>query len=183
MQTLPELNYTIDRRGIMAGITGPWDEFAGNNAGRNLLAREVIGRPLADFLSGAETQHIYLLRHDYVRKSGKKITFEYRCDAENLRREMQMEIHAEEDSILYSSQIVREVELSPPLEIDYTRKRGGEFVKKCSWCKSFEFPVTSDACRPLDKIYAHVPDVFQFTHGICPACRDSFVFISFSTTR
>ena len=37
---------------------------------------------------------------------------------------MQMEIHAEEDSILYSSQIVREVELSPPLEIDYTRKMG-----------------------------------------------------------
>ncbi|HLA41009.1 MAG TPA: hypothetical protein VJ417_13490 [Candidatus Glassbacteria bacterium] len=69
MQTLPELNYTIDRRGIMAGITGPWDEFAGNNAGRNLLAREVIGRPLADFLSGAETQHIYHLMHDYVRKS------------------------------------------------------------------------------------------------------------------
>jgi len=171
----PTLRYTVDSRDRITWIDGPWDEFAAANGGRNLLAGDVIGRPLTDFLSGAETKHIYRSMHAYVRESGKKIAFDYRCDGGRRRREMRMEIEADGETIRYSSQILRETEISPPAAIDYTAK-SGVFVMMCSWCKSFEFPVRSGCWRSLELIYSFVSDSFQLTHGICPACRDKFVF-------
>ncbi|MFH1069459.1 MAG: hypothetical protein V1794_07525 [Candidatus Glassbacteria bacterium] len=103
----PTFFYTIDSRDRISWIGGPWDEFAAANGGSDLLAREVIGRPLKDFLSGAETKNIYRSMHAYVRESGKKIAFDYRCDGGSLRREMRMEIEADGEAISYSSQITR----------------------------------------------------------------------------
>lgn len=92
--------YCLDREQRITSVSGPWDQFARENGGPDVLAGRVCGRSIWDFVNGDATRmwlnalfQLAFVRNEMVERP-------YRCDSPDFKRFMRMQIFPETGGVL-----------------------------------------------------------------------------------
>lgn len=85
-----DLDYLLDRSDRITQVCPQWSDVARDRMGMWLDDEMVLGRAVWDFVHGGATQRLYdaLLRQ--VRRTGRKVDFNYRGDSPGAIRYMRM---------------------------------------------------------------------------------------------
>ena len=158
-------------------VSPEWVEFACENGAAHLQPDAVMGRPIWEFILGAEVRHLYRLLFAKARTEKRRVTIPFRCDGPHLRRHMRLNLVLLDDgSLEFVSELLR-VERRPAVTmLDATAIRSDEFMTMCAWCKRVpleadEWVEVEQAIERLDLFGPAAPPTI--THGICPDCASS----------
>jgi len=169
----------IDNQYIIKFVNDEWLKFA-SNCGANLLTREnVLGHSLFEFVSGTEVQMFYKYIIEKVRSQNESFHLPFRCDAPDLRRFLEMEIHLDSnDYIIFSSRIIKLESRIPIRLLDYSVPRNDEIISICSICKQVK--LTDDRWVEVEEAIK-IKNLFgesvmpMISHGLCPSCAKTFL--------
>jgi hypothetical protein len=129
------VEYRLDEHDRITEVNESWKRFALENGGENLIAENVIGRSLRDFISGDVTRMFVSALLQSTRLTGKERTINYRCDSAEVKRFMAMDIVPVNSGELISRhRVLRELKL--PVSIPFTAIKSGQkaLIKRCSMC-------------------------------------------------
>lgn len=157
-----------------------WTEFAASNAGPEVATvSKMIGTNIFSQVSGAEVIASYQSCFDAIRTGRtKSVSFTYRCDAPDIRRDMRMSlsgVYVDDvpGAVLFQSLIVDERErpamsLFDPANLCAT-EAGLPIVTLCSYCHDVKL---EGAWVTAEQYYAQGGAArVRVSHGICPACH------------
>lgn len=176
--TLPVV-YRIDAADIIENVNDAWAQFAIDNDAP-LLATEVIGRSIWDYISGPQVRHIYASVFERVRKHHCHLSFPLRCDSPSLYRAMRLSVSPlSEGRIEFCS--VLETIRAQPRTLDILRPNLGAsltyVLKMCSWCKAME---VGARWKPIEQAIEEMrllnqerlPTIMQ---ALCNSCRVKYM--------
>ena len=167
---LPQVTYRIDEHDRIASVSESWDSFAILNHG-GPAAADTVGRPLWDFLSGDVTRQVY---RDLITRarSGRAITFSFRCDAPMLRRFMRMTMSSSANSGVTFDSLTLRVEPRDHVTVPVCDTPTDDLLRICGWCKRLaigdEWMEVEAAIGPLG-VFIGRP-FGGVTHAMCPDC-------------
>ncbi|MEM9346104.1 MAG: hypothetical protein AAGB26_05765 [Planctomycetota bacterium] len=84
------LDYLLDREDRVTKVCPHWAVFARQRMAVRLDEEMVLGRSLWDFIQGGATQRLYDTLIYHARRTGRKLTFNYRGDSPSAIRYMRM---------------------------------------------------------------------------------------------
>jgi len=157
-------------------VGGGWAEFAAANDAPELLPERVLNRPLWDFVSDDTTRHIYeeILRRA---RAGRPTRFNFRCDAPDYRRLMEMSVEAFDGGGVQLETITLRVDERPRQDmLDRRTPREGDRLRMCGWCKRMDLDgdrwgEIEEAVNAL-RLFEH-QTLPPLTHGMCRPCFDT----------
>jgi len=161
--------YEVDAENIITRIDASWKVFAESNGAPELNEANVIGKPLLHFVSGNVTKKFWINLLNHVRTSGIAHSFNYRCDAPNTKRHMNIKVapldagHLRITSTLLSTK-------PRPLQIHFRRaqQRTAASIARCSMCNKVAYNKEWIEAEELNRGLKTTLDV---TYGICPVCH------------
>lgn len=183
------ISYTVNAAGIITSVAEPaWSQFARANQGEGL--ERVVGRPLWEFISGAEAQESYRLFHEALLSGrAEQIVLRYQCDGPAVRRAMQLELRllrgGVEPQVRYTSTVLGE-EARRPVAVLGAKAMGarapggaaGEgatVVRICSYCRRVSVPGGGVwLAAEVYEAQGGSSDVV-LSHGLCRECREGIV--------
>ncbi|MGE5814369.1 MAG: hypothetical protein ACM36C_07775 [Acidobacteriota bacterium] len=174
------LEYVVDRNGVLTFVSDGWDEFARANDGHvRVLAADVVGRPLLDFIDGPTLKHLWAIVLDHVASTGRPVHLPFRCDGPGLIRMMDMFVEPAPDGGLRLVSTVVQTTARPHASIiDVNAPRNHDrMLWMCSWCKRLQaqdrWINVDEAAREFGLLEGN--DVPEITHGLCPTCEREIV--------
>ncbi len=200
LDAMDGIAYVVDLHGcIVAYGRKRWDLFAERNGAPELIrADSIIGRQLSDFVAGSDVQQSYRRYMDALHDDPTdSVTFPFRCDGPDIRRELHMAITALHDGDNVEGFLFHSVTLfenhRPSLNI-FDHKalqaallldRQRPIVAVCSYCLKLRYP-DSNAEDP--RTWMEAEDYYRFggssevrlSHGICPDCYKDCVLANLS---
>lgn len=169
-----EYEYTVDEDNVLEWVSTQWLTFAAENQARGLQPELILGHSLWEYVSGAETRHLYERLFDRVRELQAPVSVPFRCDAPELRRFMRLTIEPAEDcSLRIVVQLVREEERERVALLDVGVGRDEAFLSMCSWCR--RVLAAPDQWEEVE-IAIQLLGLFErdslpeISHGVCPDC-------------
>lgn len=161
-----------------------WDTAAAERNAAHLQADKLVGTNLFSFIAGEEVKDAYYgYFRDLQQGRTKEISFEYRCDAPDVRREMRMCLSAVSDSgrpVAVLSQSLTLSETMRPVvslfDTAYLQSLAGSrndlpILRMCSYCHDVKVSGAADEWRSPEAYYrAGGTSQVRISHGICPAC-------------
>lgn len=168
------LLYRIDAANRLTWVNEAWSDFARENQSEEFLPKQVLGQDLLGAFSDPTVRQLYVSMIQQVR-SGKEVTFDYRCDVADKRRTFTMTIRLRPDYEVEFVSTLRSEESRVPITL---LKKGvprdpERFLRMCSWCQGVAMPSgtwlpVEEAVVELNLMSAdHLP---RLTHGMCDAC-------------
>jgi hypothetical protein len=160
--------YRIDEDDVIVETAGAWDDFADANGG----VPAVVGRPLWQFVAGADVQAVWQLLLRRVRATEESLAFLYRCDAPGITRLLQMELLPEPGgAIEFRSSQVR---VLPGTTFDGRWEPGTahETTTVCGWCARVSVDEgwwSPDAA--IERLGLAAGAYPRLSHGICTSCE------------
>ena len=162
------IEYVLDHRDRIISVGEAWDHFADENGGMNVSSKDVIGRPLWDFVAGDTTRMWLETLFGSARLCGRTIERPYRCDSPNLKRFMQMRIGFEQGGILrIEHKILATEKRSAPVHFQYRAKALRNTRQRCSICGRVK---NGNWHEPIEA-NAEVPAVILVVYTVCEDCR------------
>ena len=170
------LQYQIDENNRLSLLDRQWDTFAIENDADGLAGNKLLDHSIWDFITDTSVCYLYEQIFQRVR-SGKKVLFDFRCDAPDLRRFMQMYISPTENGGVQFETLVQKIEPRKALmPFDPLNPSTDRIVVSCSWCNKIrvdetqweEIEIAADLLRLFER-----PDVPHISHGMCPECFES----------
>ncbi|MBN9420684.1 MAG: hypothetical protein J0I12_34885 [Candidatus Eremiobacteraeota bacterium] len=151
--------YRLDSQDRISAVSENFDQFSRDNGGPEQLSREVLGRPLWDFVEGEDLR--VFLKSILERAQQGTVRIPMRCDSPGQLRLLEMQVTP--DRQIHFLELKLRDRPEAPAE--------DRLVTMCSWCNTME---TEVGWLPLD-LMAHfsVPSE-KITHGICPQCEVAF---------
>ncbi len=172
--TSEDIIYHVDPDGLITFVNSRWDAFALANASPSVLSTAVVGRPIASFISGSETRHLFEILTRHVLKAERAVTVPFRCDAPAERRHMQL-ICAPDPlgGVIYRSHLMAaEARASIRLLVP-DASRNNTLLRVCSWCNrgrlEDRWAEIEEVIRAYDLFDA--PLLPEITHGLCSDCE------------
>jgi len=177
--------YVIGFDGSIIAIGGPhWDAAAEACHAAHLRAEALVGANVFDHTTGEEVIYAY---REYLRAlqagRARQITFDFRCDAPTLRREMRMTMtpimeNSRPIAVVFQSLTLSETERAPVNLFDAVfmkRLQADEMslplVTMCSYCHSIKVRGTSADWLTTEAYYQNGgTDRVRIGHGMCPRC-------------
>lgn len=165
-------SYYVDSDCRIQSVDENWKNFARQNDSSGLIDN-VIGKSLLQFISNEEVRMIHRMLLDKVLSAQKPVAVSLRCDSAELRREMELRMMPESDSLVkFACYTLLEVPHPEPLAILGSGSKSDKFALMCSWCKKVEtdgqWVELEEAVRNFDWLGANLPP--SITHGICANC-------------
>ena len=133
-------------------------------------AANVLGSRLFSFIENEGVRCVYDAMQGRIHQTGNRIAFPFRCDSPWFRREMEMSISRDGDTLRYDSVIVHETKRQRPLP--QPTPAANTLISMCSFCKAYRFPADSKNWKDVDLIFMerNLPERFSVTHGMCESC-------------
>jgi hypothetical protein len=173
-----ETSYRIDAEDCITAVSEGWIEFAKENGGRLLLPPEIIGTVLWDWITDAQTRHVYRTLLQRVRASSSVMRFQFRCDSPAERRLLQMKIVPEANgAVTFRTEVVSKHSRNAVELLDTTFARSRSLLKICGWCMRVENEnswLEIEDAIPVLRLF-EAPRLPNLTHGMCPACYDVMI--------
>jgi hypothetical protein len=170
------LIYRIDAANRIVWVNDAWSEFARANHGESVMPAQILGHDLLASFADGTVRELYATMIRHVR-SGKTVSFDYRCDAPDRRRTFNMEIRPGSDGeVEFVSTLLHETPRAPVILLKPGVPRDKErFIRLCSWCQSVAMPdgrwlPVEEAVGALHLLEAAV--LPRITHGMCEACHE-----------
>lgn len=166
--------YRIDPEQRIVCTNQAWTDFALHNGAQHLLPPKVLGSSLWDFISDAETVHLYREIVGKVVQEGSIIAFPFRCDSPRARRYMKMKAAPlPEGSCEFTVTLLKEESREPVALLRDSTPRVKEHLSVCSWCKKIglseqQWVEVEEAVRALHLF--ELTKLPRISHGMCPAC-------------
>ncbi|MEO2032810.1 MAG: hypothetical protein ABGZ35_12060 [Planctomycetaceae bacterium] len=170
-----DFTYRVNADDRIVSVNSDWLSFARENQASHLSVKTVVGRPLSQFVTCKEMQHLYDTIIEKVRRTRRTIVIPFRCDGPTVRRFMELAISSCTDGdVQFTGRLIREEPREAVSFVDSTVDRTDEFVVMCSWCKRVEasgrWLEVELAVRRLN-LFDH-KEMPQITHGICGDCAE-----------
>ncbi len=169
--------YEVDAEDRVQAVSPDWDGFARANDGPGALSRQVVGRPLAEFLTGDPTRMFVSAIFEAARLTGRPRTLPYRCDAPDLVRQLEMTVLPLAGGALRVEHRIRSVTPRQPLlALQALRPHDPATARwmRCSQCLRLAMPGPGSPWSELDD---KLPDLVSAAHltlpvrdGVCPTC-------------
>jgi hypothetical protein len=165
--------YRVDAEDRLQWVSPDWVDFARQNQAPQLTTEAVLGQPLFAYITGQETEQIYRLILDRVRRTRTSTVVPFRCDGPGVRRFMELSIQSgSSGELCFEGRLLREEERMPVDLFDPDAMRSDRRVSVCSWCKRV------DAAGEWVEVELAVgrlglfdsPVMPQLLHGMCPDC-------------
>lgn len=165
------IRYEIDAHDRLVSVRDAWAAFASAN-GAPHLASGVLGRSLWDFVSDDSTRDVYR-RLIAQARTGRVVTFRYRCDAPAMRRYLKMTIRLRAgDMVEFESLTLKTEPRAAPFLPAAAQPSSGALLRICSWCS--RIAVEHDWLEAEDAIdrlrLFDTPVAATITHGMCAEC-------------
>jgi hypothetical protein len=140
--------YRLDHQDRISAVSPSFDFFSRANGGPAGFSRQVVGRPVWDFVQGEELQTI--LKGIFERARQGTVRLPMRCDSPGEMRLLEMAV-------------------TPELQVCFTELKSEprlppDWLTVCSWCNQVPPEQTQVMLGPEVKI----------THGICSRCERAF---------
>ncbi len=167
--------YRVDSNDVITFVNEAWSRFATENQAHE-LASSALGRSLWDFIENPEVKSIYRMLLDRIRRTGQPFSFDYRCDAPELRRFLQMTVvPLDRGAVEFQSRLLREEPRGTVALLSSEVPRVETFVRVCSWCKKLDAGrdhwVEVEEALPSLGIM-NKTKLPRLTHGACPQCYE-----------
>ena len=165
--------YRLNSKDEFIYVGGAWVDFAVANDAPEVLPERVMGRRLWEFIADESTRQLYAEILRQVR-AGRPARFNFRCDAPERRRLMEMTISPREGGeVEVETRTLREEERPRQELLDRNAPRSGDLLRVCSWCNRAdvgggrwgEVEEAVTAFRVFER--AALP---MLTHGMCDSC-------------
>lgn len=176
-RTPQSIIYRIDADDCLAYFNPAWIDSLATLERETLGPEHLLGRKLWCCLEDQAVCDLYVALVERAR-SGRPVTFEYRCDTATRRRTYRMEIRPRaEQEVEFCSTLVREIERPSVALLDPAQARDDAYsLAMCSWCQAIALPV--NYWVPIEQAAAlggflaadRIPRL-KFT--VCPACQDA----------
>lgn len=169
------VEYRLDECNRITEVNEAWRRFAIDNGGGSLLAENVIGRPLHEFISGDITRMFVSALLQATRLTGQTRTVHYRCDSAETKRYMAMDIVPISATHLISRhRVLRELKLA--VSTSFTAQKAGQktLIKRCSMCNR----VTRNGAPPMEPEHAgklgwlNRADDTLVIYFVCRECKE-----------
>lgn len=164
------VEFTLDNKDRILQVNDSWDLFACDNGAPELCARDICGRSLFDYIVGDATRMFVRVLLDQARVLDKALCRDYRCDSDNLKRYMRMEIIPREKSRLLLNHITLRTEpLTPAVKFVY--RNSSSACLRCSDCNRVWTP--GDTWLEADQLFsaAETRSPLPTVYTICPDCK------------
>jgi hypothetical protein len=168
------LSYAIDEHDHLVKVDEGYYRFAEENGWTD--AGNSLGRSLWDYVAGEDLKKVQRLLLRRIRDEVGDVELPFRCDAPDVRREMDLRIKAGRGgrAVLFSARVrSEEVRERPQPLLDPASPRGAETLAMCGWCDRFEvkgeWVEVEEAARRLELF--NRPELPSLSHGICPDCN------------
>jgi hypothetical protein len=170
----PPTIYRIDRTDRIVYVDEAWNEFARQNGAEGLLTR-VLGRNLWEFVSGRELKRLYFDWFSRIRASGTSARLNFRCDAPDRERLMEIEISPRLGGVVeIRCQTIAERPRPTLYLLTDAPARSNALLTLCSLCKrakvNKEWLELEEAVQRLGLIEG--TPMPMINHGICQVCTD-----------
>jgi len=169
-----EYRYEIDRDDRIRFVDWSWLEFARSNGAEDLTLARVIGASLWTFIDGSEVLRVYGLLLERVRRSRAESTIPFRCDAPEVRRDMELRVRVLPDgAVAITGVLIHETPHPRVRVLDTWAPRSRHVVRMCSWCKRTLMGTEWVDVEAADALWADADDGDppRVRHGICPRCE------------
>ena len=165
--------YRIDGEDHLTFVSAAWLEFAQANMVPDLTEQRVLGRVLWDFISDAETIHLYMMILEAVRAARRTVTVPFRCDSPDCRRLMELRLYPVHGGIEFDARLIRSEPRDEVAFLDPRRPRSLTPQRTCCWCKRLdvdgEWLEVESALQRL-RLFEAAP-LPMLTHVVCSDCR------------
>jgi len=81
-----DFTYRVNADDRIVSVNSDWLSFARENQASHLSVKTVVGRPLSQFVTCKEMQHLYDTIIEKVRRTRRTIVIPFRCDGPTVRR-------------------------------------------------------------------------------------------------
>ncbi len=174
--------YRINARDLLINVSGDWERFALENAAPQLVANQVLGRSLWEFIFDAETRMLYKALLAKVRTGKSPFNVEFRCDASHLRRYIRLTmLPLSKDRVNFVGTVLKVEPRDSIGLLDPDISRSDDLLTICSWCKSVLLPDGryTEVEEAVDNLGLYQRDAQPaLSHGICPACLSKYSSIA-----
>jgi len=167
--------YVIDEADRIVSVSDNWLLFAQENeATASCHPDAIINKPIWDYISGMETQHLFEVILEKVRITDKSVVLPFRCDAPDRRRYLELLITpVHQQCIEFTSYIIREESRDTVELLEAGIPRSHEIIKMCSMCKKAELSggnwVEVELAIATLKLFEQLK-LPQISHGLCTEC-------------
>jgi len=166
------ITYRVDRKNRIIDVSASWRAFAVENGG-DAKVLEPVGDSLWDHISDRDTQDLYLLLLEAVRRSRAQLSFPYRCDSPTMKRFMAMTITPDAlDEVVFRSEVVAVEPLSQEISVTNWSALRIREVHICSSCRKVKVGPTwreiSEAFGSGEVTTNRIH--FRAVHRVCPHC-------------
>jgi hypothetical protein len=104
-----DFTYRVNADDRIVSVNSDWLSFARENQASHLSVKTVVGRPLSQFVTCKEMQHLYDTIIDMVRRARRTIVIPFRCDGPTVRRFMELAISSCTDGdVQFTGRLIRE---------------------------------------------------------------------------
>ena len=167
------LDYLLDRGDRVTKVCPHWSDFARQRMALRLDEEMVLGKSLWDFVQGGATQRLYDTLIHNARRTGQKITFNYRGDSPNAIRYMRMVLLPGHHGIVrFRSELLHEQSRERSVYFTHAAYPHRPELLQCGLCNRLEhngrWLTLDDALRTTDAIDELMPTEVGDT--VCDGC-------------
>lgn len=167
------LDYLLDRNDRVARVCPQWSDLARHRMAMRLDDEMVLGRSLWDFVQGGATQRLYDTLIYNARRTGQKITFNYRGDSPSAIRYMRMVLLPGHHGIVrFRSELLHEQSRERSVYFTHAAYPSRPELMQCGLCNRLEhngrWMTLDDALRTTDAIDELMPTEVGDT--VCDGC-------------
>ena len=167
--------YHIDEKDQISYVNAAWIDFSKENQAKHLSLPEILGRSLWANINNRETEAVYQIILNNVRKKGIEFVIPFRADSPDKRRFVELHISPlENNSVRFNSILLDEESRSYVTMLDSSIKRKSGFIIICSWCKmvnvSRDHWIDIEAAVKFLNLFNSAPYP-KLSHRICPGCH------------
>lgn len=173
-----EILYRVNYLDEIVFVNEDWDIFATANGAPHLLSKNIIGKLLWQFVTDETTSQLYREMIHRAR-GGQIIQFNFRCDAPDLRRFLEMSIKPAGENVQFETRALRLESRPAQTLLKSDVPRAGGLLSICGWCKKVEvgkemWEEVENAVSLLNLFETEgLPP--QLTHGICKVCYQAMI--------
>ncbi len=166
--------YVIDALDRITSVNPEWLRFAETNEAPELTEANVVGKPIWDFVTGADTRAFYETLYRNLRYRRSEITIPFRCDSPTVVRQMTLTLRPLDAGAIECEGRLDHAQTREPITILFRWvARSDESIPICSLCRRLSVQGEWVEVREAivrRRLFSHTP-VPRLEETVCPTCN------------